>query len=124
MLKASKGVVTPIVPTVIAPLPLRRVKLSVSLPSALIVLVAKSIFPSLAVPVTSLVIVMAPSIVTAPSKSISPTPAGSDPVPAVVIFPFKTIEVPSRLTSSIVVPLPIPPVPTVVVPVVVRVTFS
>ena len=80
-------------PRVIVPDPLVRVRLSVSVPSALIVLVAKSIFPSLTVdPSTSVVIVIAPSIVTAPSKSTSPTLFVFPTVaPAVVILPFKTM---------------------------------
>ena len=70
IVKASKAVLQPITPPrVIVPAPLSRVRLSVPLPSALMV-VLKSIFPSSAVPpLTSVVIEMAPSITTAPSKS-------------------------------------------------------
>ena len=122
IVKASKAVLPPIAPPrVIVPAPLLRVRLSVPLPSALMV-VLKSIFPSSASPPsTSVVIEMAPSITTAPSKSTS---ASVSPVAEVTISPFKTIEPPSRFISSIVVPVPIPPVPTVKVPLVVRVTSS
>ena len=126
ILKASRASVTPIVPTVITPLPLRRVRLSVPVPSALMVLVAKSILPSLPVPVTSVVIEIAPSITTFPSKSTSPSSSAVPvpPVPAVTILPFKVIVEPSILTSFISEPLPIPPVPTSTVPELVRVTVS
>ena len=71
----SKPVDPPTVPKVIVPAPLVIVRLSVldPPPSALIAFVPKSTFPSLPVPETSLVRTTAPSIVTAPSKSISPT---------------------------------------------------
>ena len=128
MLKASNPVVTPIVPRVIVPDPLRRVKLSVAEPSALMVLPApppsKSMTPSLAVFETSVVILIAPSMTTSPSKSTSPFTRAPAPVPAVVISPFKVIVEPSILTSFMVVPLPIPPAPTSTVPVVVRSTVS